>query len=102
MPALQNINLTIEDGSFVGVIGQNGSGKTTLAYSLNGLVLGQYQGIKEGMVKIGSTEVEGYRPGELPQITLLAQRAAHLRFDPRTLNVDDLLQQYLTLHEWIG
>ena len=77
MPALQNINLTIEDGSFVGVIGQNGSGKTTLAYSLNGLVLGQYQGIKEGMVKIGGTEVEGYRPGELPQITLLAQRTAH-------------------------
>lgn len=68
VPALQDINLTIEEGSFVGVIGPNGSGKTTLAYSLNGLIPGQYQGIKEGTVKIAGTEVESYRPGELPQM----------------------------------
>jgi len=67
-PALQDINLSIEEGAFVGVIGPNGSGKTTLAYSLNGLIPGQYQGIKEGTVKIAGTEVEAYKPGELPQM----------------------------------
>ena len=37
--ALKGINLEIEKGSFVAVIGQNGSGKSTLAKNLNGLLL---------------------------------------------------------------
>ena len=36
---------------------------------------------------------------EPPQITQLAKRAAHLGFDPRTLSVDELVQQYLALHD---
>lgn len=34
---LNNINLTIEEGSFVAVLGHNGSGKSTLAKLLNGI-----------------------------------------------------------------
>jgi energy-coupling factor transport system ATP-binding protein len=67
-PALDNIELTIEEGSFVGVIGPNRSGKTTLAYSLNGLIPTHYQGIKHGMVKVGGQEVEQYPAGELPRL----------------------------------
>ncbi len=36
---LENINLTIEEGTFVVIAGQNGSGKTTLLKHLNGLLL---------------------------------------------------------------
>jgi biotin transport system ATP-binding protein len=36
---LKNINLTIEQGTFVVIAGQNGSGKTTLLRHLNGLLL---------------------------------------------------------------
>jgi energy-coupling factor transport system ATP-binding protein len=36
--ALKNINLSIKDGEFVGVIGHTGSGKSTLAQHLNGLL----------------------------------------------------------------
>lgn len=36
--ALKNINLTIEDGKFVSIIGHNGSGKSTLAKLLNGIL----------------------------------------------------------------
>jgi hypothetical protein len=36
---------------------------------------------------------------EPPQITQLAQQAAHLGFDPRTLSVDELVQQYLAVHD---
>jgi energy-coupling factor transport system ATP-binding protein len=37
--ALSNITLDIEQGEYLGVIGQNGSGKTTMARLLNGLIL---------------------------------------------------------------
>jgi len=36
---LENINLTIREGTFVVIAGQNGSGKTTLLKHLNGLLL---------------------------------------------------------------
>jgi len=36
--ALEDINITIEDGSFVGIIGHTGSGKSTLIQHLNGLL----------------------------------------------------------------
>ncbi|MCR5785568.1 MAG: energy-coupling factor transporter ATPase [Eubacterium sp.] len=36
--ALKNINLKIEDGEFIGIIGHTGSGKSTLIQHLNGLL----------------------------------------------------------------
>lgn len=36
--ALKNINLKIEDGQFIGIIGHTGSGKSTLIQHLNGLM----------------------------------------------------------------
>lgn len=36
--ALKNINLTIQDGEFIGLIGHTGSGKSTLTQHLNGLL----------------------------------------------------------------
>jgi len=38
-PGLKNINLEIQEGSFVVIAGQNGSGKTTLLRHLNGLLM---------------------------------------------------------------
>ena len=37
--AINGINLEIEKGSFVAIVGQNGSGKSSLAKNLNGLLL---------------------------------------------------------------
>ena len=36
--ALKDITITIEDGSFIGIIGHTGSGKSTLIQHLNGLL----------------------------------------------------------------
>lgn len=43
--ALNNINLKIEDGQFVGIIGHTGSGKSTLIQHLNGLMRATSGGI---------------------------------------------------------
>jgi len=36
--ALKNVDLTIRDGEFIGLIGHTGSGKSTLTQHLNGLL----------------------------------------------------------------
>lgn len=64
-PALNNIDLQIDEGNFIGIVGPNGSGKTTLAYSIEGLIPGQYHGIKKGSVKIMDREIEEYASGTL-------------------------------------
>lgn len=45
MQALKNINLKIEDGEFIGIIGHTGSGKSTLIQHLNGLIKATSGGI---------------------------------------------------------
>lgn len=43
--ALKNINLQIEDGQFIGIIGHTGSGKSTLIQHMNGLMKAASGGI---------------------------------------------------------
>ena len=38
--AIKDINLTISQGEFIGLIGHSGSGKSTLIQHLNGLIKG--------------------------------------------------------------
>ena len=64
-PALDAVNLDIYEGEFVGIIGPNGAGKTTLALSMDGLIPGQYHGVKQGTVKVMGKEVEDYPRGQL-------------------------------------
>ena len=33
-PALQNVNLQVDEGEFVAIVGPNGAGKSTLCYTL--------------------------------------------------------------------
>jgi len=51
-PALQNINLQIDEGEFVAVIGPNGAGKSTLCYTLAGFVPHFFKGEFGGVVEV--------------------------------------------------
>lgn len=52
--ALSDVSFTIEEGSFVGIIGHTGSGKSTLIQHLNGLLKP-----KSGTILINGTEITG-------------------------------------------
>jgi energy-coupling factor transport system ATP-binding protein len=45
LQALKDINLVVEDGQFIGIIGHTGSGKSTLIQHLNGLIKAASGGI---------------------------------------------------------
>lgn len=53
LAALNNVNITLESGKIVGLLGPNGSGKTTLIKILNGLLT----------PTSGSVTIDGNRPG---------------------------------------
>ena len=51
-PALQSINLRVDEGEFVAVIGPNGAGKSTLCYTLAGFVPHFFKGELTGRVEV--------------------------------------------------
>src|SRR5258706_5346388 len=55
-PALQNINLQVNEGEFVAVIGPNGAGKSTLCYSIAGFVPYFFKGEIRGLVEVAGNE----------------------------------------------
>ena len=55
-PALQNINLQVDEGEFVAIVGPNGSGKSTLCYTLAGFVPHFFKGEISGMVEVAGQE----------------------------------------------
>jgi energy-coupling factor transporter ATP-binding protein EcfA2 len=55
-PALQNINLQVNEGEFVAVVGPNGAGKSTLCYTLAGFVPHFFKGEMTGSVEVAGNE----------------------------------------------
>lgn len=55
-PTLYDINLKIQEGEKILIVGASGSGKSTLGHCLNGLIPFAYKGDIEGSVKINGVE----------------------------------------------
>ncbi len=76
-PALRAIDLRVEPGRVVGVVGANESGKTTLCLVAAGLAPGVIGGRLEGAARIDGVETATLRPYELAQrCGMLFQNAA--------------------------
>ena len=67
-PALKNLNLTIEDGDFVGIIGNSGAGKSTLTYAVNGVVPHFYPGDFYGSVIVEGEDTVESQPENLAKV----------------------------------
>ena len=62
---LRNVNLTIEQGDFVAVVGGNGSGKTTLCKTFNGLIPHYWSGDFAGEVLVEGVDTVESSVGNL-------------------------------------
>lgn len=82
---LDNMNLKLDDGKIVGLVGENGTGKSTLMRILAGL---------EKNYK-GEVTIEGQRPGEETN-SLVSYQPDHLPFYPsmRVREIGDLYKRF--------
>lgn len=81
--ALKDVNLTIEDGQFVGIIGHTGSGKSTLIQHFNGLMKAT-----SGTIYFNGQNIyeEGYRLRDLrSKVGLVFQYPEHQLFETTIL-----------------
>jgi len=70
IPVLEHLNLTIEEGEFLALMGPSGSGKSTLLNLIAGL-----DQVDSGSIRVDGNEITG-----LSEIELAAWRAGHVGF----------------------
>jgi len=62
---LNNINLEVEKGEFIGLAGKSGCGKSTLLYNLTGIIPHAVNGNREGKVEICGMDTAKHEISEL-------------------------------------
>lgn len=74
-PVLKNINLEIQQGEFLGIIGPNGCGKTTLLRLISG-VLNQ----DSGKIYLNGKEINKWKRKEIAQIVGVVPQESYIPF----------------------
>lgn len=86
--SLKRVNLTVEKGKFVVLMGRTGAGKTTLSLCLNGLIPQLMQGDLSGEVIVAGKETSKYRVQELARHVGLVLQEAESQIVGRTVEED--------------
>jgi branched-chain amino acid transport system ATP-binding protein len=87
--AIQDVSLTVEEGSVVGVVGLNGAGKSTTMRAVSGFLPAEDVEITEGRIVFDGADITGRRPHEIARmgIALVPERQKVFH----TLTVEDNL-----------
>lgn len=84
---LKDINIKIESGKIIGLLGANGSGKTTLIKLINGLLI----------PTLGNVYIKGEKPGiESKKIISYLPERTYLNFD---MKVSEILKYFSDFYE---
>ena len=84
-PALRNINLEIEDGTFVLIQGSTGSGKSTLLKAINGLVPHFTGGRFAGAIEIDGRNVTRLQPHDMAEYVAYVNQQPEAAFATETV-----------------
>lgn len=68
VPTLNHVNLNIEKGDFIAIVGNNGCGKSTLCKVMNGLIPHFIAGEFDGTVLAGGIDTQTVEIGDLAKI----------------------------------
>ena len=85
-PSLRDVDLRIEEGELVLIVGPTGSGKSTLLRTLNGLVPHFSGGTLTGSVVVGGRDTRAHRPRDLADLVRLVVQ------DPTSAFVTDTVE----------
>ncbi|HEY9060276.1 MAG TPA: energy-coupling factor transporter ATPase [Pseudobacteroides sp.] len=75
--ALKDINITIDDGEAIGIIGHTGSGKSTLVQHLNGILMASSGSINISGIEVSQKNIKEIRK----QVGLVFQYPEHQLFE---------------------
>lgn len=64
-PVLKKINLSVDEGEFLAVMGRSGSGKSTLLYNISGM-----DSLTQGSIKFSGTELMSMKEDEISKMRL--------------------------------
>ncbi|NVM16843.1 MAG: ATP-binding cassette domain-containing protein [Candidatus Lokiarchaeota archaeon] len=74
LPAVKNINFSLNQGDVLILAGPSGSGKSTLSYAMNGIIPWRLKGFMKGDVKIHGKSIWNYNFTELSKLVGLVKQ----------------------------
>ncbi|MDD4363858.1 MAG: ABC transporter ATP-binding protein [Atribacterota bacterium] len=81
-PILQDINLSVFSGEFIGIIGPNGSGKTTLLKLISGILKPQ-----DGQIQILNKDITAISRKKLAKIISVVPQESHIAYNYKAKEV---------------
>ena len=74
LPAVKNINFSLNQGDILILAGPSGSGKSTLSYAMNGIIPWRLKGFMKGDVKIYGKSIWNYNFSQLSKLVGLVKQ----------------------------